>query len=55
MTKRALEIREAYTKAIKAFGIEKANEILGIILNTEIAHQNLTEQMAEAIRSEIAA
>ena len=55
MTKRALEIREAYTKALAFFGYEKANEILGIILNTEIAHQNLTEQMAEAIKSEIVA
>lgn len=55
MTERKIEIRTAYERAIKAFGYEKANEILGIILNTEIAHQNLTEQMAEAIRSEIAA
>lgn len=55
MTERKNEIRTAYERAIEAFGLAKANEILGIILNTEIAHQNLTEQMAEAIRSEIAA
>lgn len=55
MTERKLEIKEAYTKAIKAFGNEKANEILEIILTTEIAHQNITEQMAGMFREEFMA
>lgn len=55
MTKRELEIKEAYTKAIKAFGNEKANEILEIILNTEIAHQNITEQIAGMFKEDFMA
>lgn len=55
MTQRKNELRTAYEMAIKHFGLEKANEILGIILDTEIRHQNITEQMAEAFKAEFTA